>query len=381
MSSDFRITYAKGKSDDPEMQKQIVLFRRDWAALVSFAGVAETHSVKTSDWLVEQTAKLPLDAEFEDLERTLLSADSWLYRLRKDRFLTFSVAGFVFGRPIAMCISNYQTIDGDMLAAAEPALFSTKEDVKIPRISLAGQPSAVRESDLKMLGGVVQSAWNPYEVHRALARANKRAAQLDDRISETCFTAHLMSDGTAAAVPHGVRSDIEYIPASLRKLYGETGIILDSIIKPKVDTNGRPLPRRLKGMTAARQIEANKLRLARPVGVEAGDLLVAGIYSELGGWMFAFENVIAPPQQKEAARATVIAGIDKLTNRLHNEALNLFDFAIRQDHENAEAHLQRGIVLMHLAEEAFREAAKWGPELETVKQWLRRCREALGSGE
>jgi Tfp pilus assembly protein PilF len=92
--------------------------------------------------------------------------------------------------------------------------------------------------------------------------------------------------------------------------------------------------------------------------------------------MFQFDNVIAP-KQEELARVTVKAGIDKLRKGLSKEALNDFDLAVRQDPKYPEAHLYRGIALMHLAKEAFVEASRLGPKLQTAKRWLWTCRKAL----
>jgi Tfp pilus assembly protein PilF len=92
--------------------------------------------------------------------------------------------------------------------------------------------------------------------------------------------------------------------------------------------------------------------------------------------MFQFDNVIAPSQE-ESARAAVSAGIDKLRRGHTKEALSDFDLAVKLKPEDPEAHLQRGIALMHLAKEAFLEASKWGPELQAVKRWLWRSRKAL----
>lgn len=370
MSSDFRITYRDGRSGDPRTQKQIVLFRQDWSALVSFAGVAETHLVKTGDWLVDATEKIPIDAKFEDLEKVLLSADSWLSRIKKDSWLTFSVAAFVFRQPVGMLVSNFQRIGGQQETSPLPRLISTKEEAKTPLILMAGQLGAVRESDHKMLGGVLTSAWDPLEIHRALARANKRASDIEDTVSSACFTAHLLADGTAIALPHEIDKDVEYIPEFVRNIFGGAKFDLDSILEPKLDDYGKPLPRRLKGMTAARQKEPGKTTLATPLGTAKGDLLLAGIDKEFGGWMFNFENVIVPKAAEETAKALVIEGKKKLESGLVDKALQDFDFALRQDPRNAQAHLERGIALMQLAGAAFREASKLEPKSRKAKQWF-----------
>lgn len=381
MSSDFRITYRDGRSGDPLTQKQIVLFRQDWSALVSFAGVAETHVVKTGDWLVEATKKIPIDAEFEDLERVLLSADSWLSHIKKDSWLTFSVAAFVFGQSVAMLVSNFQKIGGHQEASPLPRLISTKEESKSPLVLMAGQPGAVKESDKKMLRGVLTSASDPLEIHRALARANKRASVIENTISSACFTAHLLADGTAIALPNGIDKDVEYVPDFIRNIFGDSGHDLDSILKPKLDAGGKPLPRRLKGMTAARQKEPGKVTLGTPSRTAKGDLLIAGVFSELGGWMFNFENVIAPQGAEESAKALVTKGKENLESGLVDLALNNFDFALRQDPKNADAHLERGIALMRLAGAAFQKSSKLEPKSRKAKQWLREFQRAFRRGQ
>jgi hypothetical protein len=244
-SGDFRLLYtATGRWNDYTAQKQVLINRSSWSAVVAFAGVGETIQIKVTDWLAAQIAAIPYDADFRALIRALCSADSWLAPLRPRPAHTFSVGGFIGVKPVAALVSNFESIDGQRQPVRD-RLFVTETRPGKPRIIVTGQPQAVPQEERRALLGLVRAKPEPTKVHEALADTNRRAAGRNNTISPGCFTSHLTLTGRGAGIPHGIDKDRDYIPAFS---FGGMQIKL----KPALDEHGKPKPIQLVQLATGR---------------------------------------------------------------------------------------------------------------------------------
>src|SRR4051794_34411824 len=96
-SGDFRLTNPRdGRSLDYWAQKQIIIQRFQWMALVGFCGIAHTGREWVPDWIVQQLQATAMDASFEEFVVRLQSAEKWLKRqLPAFRAISFSIGAFV----------------------------------------------------------------------------------------------------------------------------------------------------------------------------------------------------------------------------------------------------------------------------------------------
>jgi hypothetical protein len=87
LSGDFRLTAIHDQSalpDSYDTQKVIPVIRRDWAALVAYAGLASAPPLVSDmgEWIAEQMDAIPFDGSFSELSRRLLRANLWLGKIR-----------------------------------------------------------------------------------------------------------------------------------------------------------------------------------------------------------------------------------------------------------------------------------------------------------
>src|SRR5437867_5623663 len=92
-SGDFLLTNPlTGRTLDYPAQKQIIVQRFGWAALVGFCGIAHTGREWVPEWIVQQLRATPADAPFDDFLVRLQSAEKWLKRcIPLFRGITFSI--------------------------------------------------------------------------------------------------------------------------------------------------------------------------------------------------------------------------------------------------------------------------------------------------
>lgn len=248
---DFRLTnLITHKYEDRTAQKQILVQRFDWTALVAFAGVGRTRNLSVSDWLAEKVSNIPMDASIETLITRLLEADQWLSSVStKYRRHTFTIGAFVGSRPLTVLVSNFESIDGRREPTARNQMYVTRSRPSRPRITLAGQGAAsVTAKDNSRLIGLLRSNAPTKAIHDALAELNERVAALDASVSPGCFTSHLTVDGKSEGMPHGIGPQQEYSPEFALEALKKLGLKLN----PAKDEAGRPKPIQLVGMTGVR---------------------------------------------------------------------------------------------------------------------------------
>jgi hypothetical protein len=276
MSADFRLTFRDDRiEDDPPAQKLLPVFKYGWTALVGFAGLARTRTWDVQGWLAAQLQQIPMTAPSSALEEALTAAEARLRRVSGDRRFTLTATGFDGTKPFAMLISNYQDLDGSERPIG--ALKVSRQRPGSPRVFLGGDQRSLSLSIVRQLRAQSRRSRDPLRIQGALAKANAQAAAESSRVSPSCFTAHLLRDGTAECTPHGIPDDVEFIPSFVREQFLEAGLKPEDVLRAKRDDNGNPLPRRLVGMTATRQ-------QSDPA---------------LAGWIYAFRNVEEPERPNE----------------------------------------------------------------------------------
>jgi hypothetical protein len=147
-SGDFRLTDAQtGQNIDYWAQKQIIVQRFGWTALVGFCGIAHTGREYVPEWIVRQLRATPQDAAFDEFLMRLRSAEDWLAHANpRFRAITFSVGAFVDLRPTFVLISNFEAIGRPRrpLPRRFPATLEvTRFRPKKQQLFLSGRPQAV----------------------------------------------------------------------------------------------------------------------------------------------------------------------------------------------------------------------------------------------
>jgi hypothetical protein len=182
-SGDFRLTDARtGRDIDYWAQKQIIVQRFEWTALVGFCGIAHTGLEYVPEWIVEQLRATPVAAPFEDLLSRLQSAEEWLKRtIPRFRALTFSVGAFVEFKPHFLLISNFEAIGRPPRARSTfPATLEvTRFRPKKEQLFLSGRPESVPMGERQRLLGIFRKVPPPEEGYAALAAVNRRASERD----------------------------------------------------------------------------------------------------------------------------------------------------------------------------------------------------------
>jgi tetratricopeptide (TPR) repeat protein len=261
-TGDFRLTNTTtGKYEDYSAQKQVLVQRYDWTALVAFAGVGSVGKLSVSGWLAGQIAKIPMDGSVEQLITLVLEADSWLRNVpRQHRRHTFTVGAFVGRRPLIALISNFQSMNGREEASARNMLTVTRRRPSHPAVILGGSGAAsVTDQDQARLIGFVRSNASSNTIHEALADLNGHVATLDQSVSPGCFTSHLAVDGTGHGIPHGIDTQQEYSPDFALEGLKQLGLSL----RPAVDEHGRPKPIQLRQMAIGRSAASEEEFQAR----------------------------------------------------------------------------------------------------------------------
>jgi Tfp pilus assembly protein PilF len=250
-SGDFRLTDTNtGKPLDYWAQKQIIVSRFDWAALVAFCGAAHTGQEYVPEWIANQVASINPQGAFEELVEKLREADAWLSNFAaRSRAFTISVGAFVGTSPVFVMLSNYERLDqrpqkGRIRVADK--LSVTRVRPNKPRLIVTGRPAAVDLKDRYYLSARLRGDPTPVDAYQDLARINRRAAQRDGSISEGCFTSHLTIIREYGGQPHDFPKDRDYLPAFIDM----HGVKLPPL-KREVDEQGRPKAIQLTGVSGA----------------------------------------------------------------------------------------------------------------------------------
>jgi Tfp pilus assembly protein PilF len=332
-SGDFRLTSPRtGEIFDYKAQKQIIVQRFRWTALVGFCGVAHTGREYVPEWIVRQLRALSQDASFEDLLRRLRTAELWLAGANpRFRAITFSVGAFVDFRPTFVLISNFEAI-GEPPRAPQTEYSAALQVSRLrPRrnqLLLSGRPSAVTRDDRRWLRNVLGDA-APDRGYAVLAEVNRRASDRDVGVGAACFTSHVTILGDSGGIVHNWPDDQEYLPAFL----DVHGMILPRL-KAGVDEYGRPKPIQLKGMSGAAFVQSGDyFRVAleeKPTD--------PSVLSNYGNWLKGRGRLDAA----EAAYRAAIASDDGFANAHGNLAILLED----NDHvDTAEKEYRRAVEL------------------------------------
>jgi tetratricopeptide (TPR) repeat protein len=260
--SDFRLTYTDRPRHytDVEAQKIIVLSTLKWSALLQFAGVAKTSKgFDTTEWLAKLVLRVQPNASIQFIVSELLAVGRQHIGQVKHSFVA---CGFEGEDPFIILVSNFQCLPDTRKFFPVPKwTFSTSNQKHIAFATGSGA-ACVKAGDLRNLLTVARR-YPPLVVQQNLAAVNKAVAknpQTKDSVSESCFTGHLPRDGAGELIPHDVNPGGEYLPGfALRTLTRGTRTM---DLKAKVDSEGRPLPRRLvqialkRGTTTGRPIPA-----------------------------------------------------------------------------------------------------------------------------
>jgi hypothetical protein len=234
--------------DDPRVQKLIPVLKYRWSALVSFAGLAAAPGIPdVGDWLSNQMDQIDMDARVTALENKLLEANEWLKRVNSQWPVAFTVVGFANNRPFSMLISNAMDLHGQFFNPLLSELKVFPHRPKEPEARPIGDLRAVTSEELKKLRSMLVKNHKPLEIQAAMADVNVAAAKRSATISGQCVTGHLLLNGAAEVIPHGVDPKVEYLPRFVQRYFTANGILG---VVPKVGQDGKPLPPGWEGMTA-----------------------------------------------------------------------------------------------------------------------------------
>lgn len=330
-SGDFRLTHARtGRDIDYWAQKQIIVQRFGWTALVGFCGIAHTGREFVPEWIVQQLRATPPDAPFEDFLMRLHSAEEWLARaIPRFRAITFAVGAFVHFRPTLVLISNFEAIGrpprplpAEFPAALEVTRFRPRKE----QLFLSGRPHAVLREERRWLLATFRNVPPTDQGYAALAEVNRRASTRDGTVGVACFTAHATVLGEQGGTVHGWPADRDYLPAFV----DVHGMVLPRL-RRAVDEHGRPSPLQLRGMTGAMfESSAEYFRVALEAKPTDPSVL-----SNYGNWLKNRGEL----NEAEAAYRKAIACDDAFASA-HGNLANLLDSrgevdAAEQEHRRA----------------------------------------------
>jgi hypothetical protein len=243
VSADFRISEERqGQSkptprpDNLDVQKLIPVVRPDWGGLLAYTGTWDVPRSfgNVGDWLAEQVDSLPLKSTPRDLQHRLLEANRWLGTRPPPR-VSISFVGFAKRRPFVGLISNF--LDDRYRPIRPEAQLRVSSFT--PRAPCICNPWGLEQSEksafLNMLSHEPPGSGN---VLRLLAETNAAVARRSDLVSEACVTGSVIASGVGVMLPNAIPPG-PYFPKFLQQAYQKAGI---AGLKPKLDSNGNPLP-------------------------------------------------------------------------------------------------------------------------------------------
>jgi len=213
-SGDFRLADRHGRPVEIQAQKQILVSRFSWSAVVAFAGVGSVGQLMVADWLAGRTHEIPQSAEFDALIDVLLTADDWLKRQRlQDRFHTFSVGAFVGHRPLFGVVSNFESVHARPSRVPRPKLHASYRRPRHVSVVVTGRPSAVLRIERQSLIGLIRAGASSEVVMNALAKISAAASTRETAsISPRCFTSFARFTGEGGGMVHGLAGEA-YVPS------------------------------------------------------------------------------------------------------------------------------------------------------------------------
>lgn len=333
-SGDFRLTNGlTGKPLDYWAQKQIIVQRFGWTALVGFCGIANTGVVSVPAWVVEQLRATPQGAPFEDFLSRLQSAETWLAgRNPRFRAITFAVGAFVDLKPTFVLISNFEALGRP--PAPVPAEFPARLEVsrlkpRGERLFVSGRPDAVHRDERRWVLACFRAVPPPERGYAVLAEVNRLASTRTTLVSAACFTAHATLLGEQGGVVHEWPADQEYLPPFLDL----DGMLLRHL-KAELDEQGKPKPIQLRGVSGAMVVNsAEYFHLA--LEEKPND---PSILSNYGNWLKDRGEL----DGAEVAYRKALASDDAFANA-HNNLANLLEE--RSDIDAAEGEYRRAVEL------------------------------------
>jgi hypothetical protein len=233
LSADFRLTSTTDHAalpDSYDTQKLIPVIRKGWSALIAYMGIASAPPLMSDmgQWIVDQMDSIPFDAGFSEVSRRLLKINVWLGKIRGDRRIAVSVAGFWNQRPFTMLISNFLNLDG-RITDAGPQLSTYLRRTNQPELRAVGtvRPDVFERVRLERL---LQASYSrrsvPQVIRQAVAEINANVARRSrGSISEECVTGYLLRTGSTAIAGHGIPDDAACFPDWVRRDLERAGVI------------------------------------------------------------------------------------------------------------------------------------------------------------
>jgi len=210
--------------------------------------VARTPSgIDVGDWIAEEVSSISVESEPVALVERLIRADDWLKNVHGDRRIAFSVVGFAGRRPFATIVSNFLDLSGRYEDHPTPKLEVFSERPKKPAVRLAGAQASVLQDEKVRLVSSLNGRKPPREILAQLASVNEAASTRTRAVSRECIVGFLLASGAAEITPYGIADGIEYVPRFVRRYFQQVGV---NALRPKVGSDGLPLPPRWRGMTA-----------------------------------------------------------------------------------------------------------------------------------
>jgi tetratricopeptide (TPR) repeat protein len=333
-SGDFRLTDPRtGQEIDYWAQKQIIVQRFKWTALIGFCGIAHTGREYVPEWIAQQLRELAPDAPFDALEARLCSAETWLASADpRYREITFSLGAFVEFKPTFVLISNVEAIGRPptLRPAGVPAsLTVTRFRPRNQQLFLAGRKDAVLPRERQSLRGTFRKERPPDQAYAALAEINRKASERDDAVGPACFTAHATVLGEHGGTVHGWPADRDFMPAFL----DIEGHMLPRL-KRRIDEHGRPQPIQVGGVAGGRS-ESSREYFRVALEEKPDD---PSILSNYGNWL----KDRGEWDEAEAAYRKAIESDDKFASA-HGNLANLLKG--RGDLTAAEREYRRAVEL------------------------------------
>jgi hypothetical protein len=204
-SSDYRLTdLNSGKAiEDSAGAKQISFGGMDFAAQISFTGVAAVGGLSTRELISKLVASGTKASEIEGIVTRLIEMCTAATKglPPEKRFLTVLLAVTKEGRlPRVFLLSNADRPDGPRLVTPLEILERHEIVASSPRTLICGFTDAVSITDRRLLRQLSQSGQPTPEIQAALAEINKRAAAKSRGwISPECMVGSLLADGTRSS--------------------------------------------------------------------------------------------------------------------------------------------------------------------------------------
>jgi len=213
-SSDYRLTdLSTGKPvEDSAGAKQVSFGGMDFAAQISFTGVASVGGVGIRDLISKVVAPVTRASELQAVVGSLATAgtDAIKNVALDKRFVTILLAVTQGGKlPRVFLISNADRPDAARLQSPLGVLEVHEVVALSPRALICGLTAAVSLADRKLLRQLSRSSQSSGQIRNVLAEINKRAAgSSKGGISAECMVSSLLADGTRSSQNIGLVAGI-----------------------------------------------------------------------------------------------------------------------------------------------------------------------------